>query len=93
MTLDNTLMSMEENVRNAESVKSTVINAMIREKIVSDEDGKRFNITHYVAILKNGWFKKLCLFLKLDEEPYIYRVVRLMSDEEYDENKENEENE
>lgn len=83
-TIDNVLMDMESNTLNAETVKTAVIQAMVREGIVSEEDANRFAHTHYVTILKDSWFKKLCKVLNVkDKDGYNFRVVRLVSDEEY----------
>lgn len=91
MIMDSVLIDIDSNVKNAETVKSAVIDVMVDNGIVSAEDADKFKHTHYVTVLKDSWFIKLCKVLNItDKDKYSYRVVKLVTDAEYEKYKESE---
>jgi hypothetical protein len=74
--LDETLLCMEENTHNANTIKDMVIEQLHREGLLSEELALDYLENWQILIVKNSWFKRWCNKFKKEKEDYSYKFVK-----------------
>lgn len=75
--IDSVLIRMEDNVVNANHVKETVLDALLRDKIITEKQHKEYSERWQIIVFKPSWFKKWAnVFSKSNLEHYIYKYVK-----------------
>lgn len=80
-TIDNQILSLEQDTINANKIKDLVLDSLFRQGMISEEDAldyvERFNVMLY----KGSWFKRFYnKFVKNDKnsiDGYFYTVVEM----------------
>lgn len=79
--IDNQLMSLEQDTQHANKVKELVIGSLIRQGLMSQEDGMDYVERFQVVIFKGSWFKRFFdKYVKTGTnsmDGYFYRVVEM----------------
>ena len=79
--LDNQLLDLEQDTKNANKVKDLVIISLIKKGYISEEDGSDYAERFQVIIYKGSWFERFFnKFVKNDTnrmDGYFYRVVEM----------------
>ena len=79
--LDNQLLDLEQDTKNANKVKDLVIVSLIKKGYISEEDGSDYAERFQVIIYKGSWFERFFnKFVKNDTnrmDGYFYRVVEM----------------
>ena len=79
MTLDSQLISMEENILNATTVKDMTLLRLFNDKVITEEQFKEYSEKWQIILIKNGWFKR---WIKVfgdnkNKEDYQFRYVKI----------------
>ena len=79
--IDNQLMSLEQDTQHANKVKDLVIGSLIRQGLMSQEDGMDYVERFQVIIYKGSWFERFFnKYIKNEAnkmDGYFYRVVEM----------------
>ena len=79
--IDNQLISLEQDTQHANKVKELVIGSLIRQGLISQEDGMDYVERFQVVIFKGSWFKRFFdKYVKNGTnkmDGYFYRVVEM----------------
>ena len=79
--IDNQLLDLEQDTKNANKVKDLVIVSLIKKGFISEEDGSDYAERFQVLIYKGSWFERFFnKFVKNDTnkmDGYFYRVVEM----------------
>ena len=71
MGIDSTLINIEGNTQNANSVKDIVIRQLEIDGVITEEVALDYSENWHMVIIKLSWFKKL-----ISDKDYYYRFVR-----------------
>ena len=79
--IDNQLLNIEADTQHANKVKDLVISSLIKQGLISEEDGMDYVERFQVLIYKGSWFKRFFdKYVKNDTnktDGYFYRVVEM----------------
>ena len=76
--MDQYLMQMEQDTVNYNTVKDMVIDKLVREGLITEEQGDDFMHRCQVVVVKNGWFKRWCSkFATGTEQTYAVRILEM----------------
>lgn len=79
--IDNQLVTIEADIQNANKIKDLVVNSLIRQGLISHEDGMDYVERFQVIIYKGSWFKRFFdKYIKNSTnstDGYFYRVVEI----------------
>lgn len=79
--IDNQILSIETDTIHANKVKELVISSLIRQGLISEEDGMDYVERFQVVIFKGSWFKRFFdKYVKNGTntmDGYFYRVVEM----------------
>lgn len=77
--LDNQLLTLEQDIQNANKVKRIVVASLIDNGYISEEDGHDFIERFQVMVFKNSWFKDFIKKFLPDSDPngYRYKIVEM----------------
>ena len=56
--LDSMLLSLEEDIKNANTVKDLVIQRLVDDKVLTDQQAKDYADKWQVIIIKPTWFER-----------------------------------
>jgi hypothetical protein len=75
--MDTTLLRIESYTTDANSVKETVLNRLLEDKIITESQYEEYCEKWQVIIIKEGWFKTwLKKFTQNDGSSYIFKYVK-----------------
>ena len=81
MIIDEQSLKIESDIKNANKVKDIVVNSLIKEGLISEDDGMDYVERFQVLIYKGSWFKRFFdKYIKNDTnriDGYFYRVVEM----------------
>jgi hypothetical protein len=81
MIIDEQGLTIESDIKNANKVKDIVVNSLIKEGLISEDDGMDYVERFQVLIYKGSWFKRFFdKYIKNDTnriDGYFYRVVEM----------------
>jgi hypothetical protein len=77
--VDNQLLTLDQDIQNANKVKRIVIASLIENGYISREDGHDFIERYQVIIYKNSWFIDFIKKFLPDSDPkgYRYQIVEM----------------
>ena len=79
--IDGQVLTIEADTQNANKIKDVVISSLIKQGLISEEDGLDYVERFQVLIYKGSWFKRFFdKYLKNDTnriDGYFYRVVEM----------------
>ena len=77
--VDNQLLTLDQDIQNANKVKRIVVASLIENGYISEEDGHDFSERYQVIIYKNSWFKDFVKKFLPDSDPngYRYKIVEM----------------
>ena len=79
--IDNQLLNIESDTKNANQIKDLVVISLIKQGLISEEDGTAYAERFQVLIYKGSWFKRFFdKFVKNDTnkmDGYFYRIVEM----------------
>ena len=77
--VDNQLLSLDQDIQNANKVKRIVVASLIENGYISEEDGHDFSERYQVMIFKNSWFKDFVKKFLPDSDTngYRYKIVEM----------------
>ena len=70
--LDSMLLSLEEDIKNANTVKDLVIQRLVDDKVLTDQQAEDYADKWQVIIIKPTWFERWMEKLKI-KTPNSYR--------------------
>jgi hypothetical protein len=73
MKIDNVQLDLEQNVQNAEVIKTMILNTLLKDRVISEEIHTKYNTQHAVILIKESWYKSL--FSK--SENWVYKFVSI----------------
>lgn len=77
MKIDSVLIEIESLSKNANVVKNTVMDRLVKDKVITEEQARHYTNNWQVIIVKpawyESWFKK---FGKKDGEAYEFKYVK-----------------
>lgn len=80
-TLDNQLLDLEQDTKNANKIKDLVIVSLIKKGFISEEDGTDYAERFQVLIYKGSWFERFFnKYIKNGTnsiDGYFYRIVEM----------------
>jgi hypothetical protein len=75
--LDSMLLSLEEDIKNANTVKDLVIQRLVDDKVLTDQQAKDYADKWQVIIIKPTWFERWMEKLNIKtSNNYLYKYVR-----------------
>lgn len=79
--IDNQVLTIETDTQHANKVKELVISSLIRQGLISEEDGMDYVERFQVVIFKGSWFKRFFdKYVKNGTnsvDGYFFRVVEM----------------
>ena len=79
--IDNQILNIENDIIHANKVKELVIGSLIRQGLISEEDGMDYVERFQVVIFKGSWFKRFYdKYIKKSTnsvDGYFYRVIEM----------------
>ena len=79
--IDNQVLTIETDTIHANKVKDLVLASLIKQGLISEEDGMDYAERFHVMIYKGSWFKRFFdKYIKNDTnsmDGYFYRVVEM----------------
>ena len=79
--LDNQLLDLEQDTKNANKIKELVVGSLIKQGLISEEDGMDYVQRVNVMIYKGSWFERFFnKFVKSNNnsiDGYFYTVVEM----------------
>ena len=79
--IENQLVTIEADTQNANKIKDIVVSSLIKQGLISENDGMDYVERFQVLIYKGSWFKRLYdKYVKNDTnkmDGYFYRVVEM----------------
>lgn len=79
--IDNQLLDLEQDTKNANKIKELVVGNLIKQGLISEEDGSDYAERFQVIIYKGSWFERFFnKYIKNDAnkmDGYFYRVVEM----------------
>ena len=79
--IDNQILNIESDTQNANQIKDLVVISLIKQGLISEEDGADYVERFHVMIYKGTWFKRFFnKYVKNDTnkiDGYFYKVVEL----------------
>jgi hypothetical protein len=80
-SIDEQLFSIESDTQHANKVKDLVVASLIRQGLISEEDGLDYAERFQVIIYKGSWYKRFFdKYIKNDSnktDRYYYRVIEM----------------
>jgi len=77
MQIDSNLVSLEADIKNANTVKEIVIGRLLEDKIITEEQAKTYTEKWQVIVFKKGWFTRWFESFKRGEpSDYSYKLVQ-----------------
>lgn len=77
MVVDQFLLDIESNLENFNLVKDSVLNRLLKDKIISEEQFNEYSEKWNIIILKPSWFKRWKdKFRKDCNNQYIIKYVK-----------------
>ena len=75
--LDSMLLSLEEDIKNANTVKDLVIQRLVDDKVLTDQQAKDYADKWQVIIIKPTWFERWMEKLNIKtSNNCLYKYVR-----------------
>ena len=75
--LDSMVLSLEEDIKNANTVKDLVIQRLVDDKVLTDQQAKDYADKWQVIIIKPTWFERWMEKLNIKtSNNYLYKYVR-----------------
>jgi hypothetical protein len=74
--LDETMLCMEENTYNANTIKDMILAQLWKDNLLSEEVALSYMEEWQIIIVKNSWFKRWCDKFKKEKESYSYKFVK-----------------
>ena len=77
--VDNQLLTLEQDIQNANKVKRIIVASLIENGYISEEEGHDFSERYQVMLFKNSWFKDFVKKFLPDSDPngYRYKIVEM----------------
>lgn len=72
MQVENTLLSMEENIANAEAVKDVVLSKLLKDEKISEDDYNTYKSEYGIIIFKKSWYKRL-----FEKGEWVFNIAKL----------------
>jgi len=75
--MDSQLLSIEEDTKNANTVKELVISRLLSDKVITEEQAEKYAIKFQIIVVKYGWFERWFKTLTRGQkaESYHYKYV------------------
>jgi hypothetical protein len=75
--MDTQLITLEEDIRNANLIKEAVISRLYKDGVLNDEQATTYNEKWQVVIIKPTWFKSwMEKFISTNTNSYRYKYVK-----------------
>jgi hypothetical protein len=75
--LDSMVLSLEEDIKNANTVKDLVIQRLVNDKVITDQQAGDYADKWQVIIIKPTWFERWMVKLNIKTpNNYRYKYVR-----------------
>ena len=75
--MDTQLITLEEDIRNANLIKEAVISRLYKDGVLNDEQAITYNEKWQVVIIKPTWFKRwMEKFISTNTNSYRYKYVK-----------------
>jgi hypothetical protein len=75
--LDSIVLSLEEDIKNANTVKDLVIQRLVNDKVITDQQAGDYADKWQVIIIKPTWFERWMVKLNIKTpNNYRYKYVR-----------------
>ena len=75
--LDSMVLSLEEDIKNANTVKDLVIQRLVNDKVITDQQAGDYADKWQVIIIKPTWFERWMEKLNIKtSNNYLYKYVR-----------------
>lgn len=71
------LLSLENDIINANAIKEVVLQTLLAKNIISDDDFKEYSENWKILIYKKSWFQKLT---STDKNYWYYKFFKLKGD-------------
>ena len=76
-TVDSMLLTLEEDIKNANTVKDLVIQRLVNDKVITDQQAGDYADKWQVIIIKPTWFERWMVKLNIKTpNNYRYKYVR-----------------
>ena len=77
-TIDNTLVTMEANTRNANAIKEMILSTLFQDGKISQKTFDNYRENYQVILIKRSWFATWCekKFGTETDEKYQYKFVQ-----------------
>ena len=79
--IDNQIINLEQDTKNANKIKELVVGSLIKQGLISEEDGMDYVERVNVMIYKGSWFERFFnKFVKSNKnsiDGYFYTVVEM----------------
>ena len=81
MIIDEQSLTIESDIKNANKVKDIVVDSLIKQGLISQDDGMDYVERFQVLIYKGSWFKRFFdKYIKNDTnrlDGYFYKIVEM----------------
>jgi hypothetical protein len=75
--MDTQLITLEEDIRNANLIKEAVISRLYKDGVLNDEQATTYNEKWQVVIIKPTWFKSwMEKFIPTNTNSYRYKYIK-----------------
>ena len=76
--LDTELSDMDINIKNAQTVKNTVLDLLAKNEIINDEEYQTYLSDYQIILIKKSWWINWKDIFGKDSSPgYYYRFVKI----------------
>ena len=76
--LDSELVDIDSNIKNAQTIKDTVLNVLCKNNSISDEDWEMYRTDYQIIIIKKSWWRNWKeIFGNDSDSGYYYKFVKI----------------
>ena len=77
MEIDSALLSLEDNIKNAEAVKQLVLTRLCSDAVITEEQMNVYLQDWQIIVFKKGWFRAWCdKYCKGKNSEWAYKFVK-----------------
>lgn len=80
MLIDNILLELPEQIKNAQTLKEIMLVKLVEEKLITPEQSHTFNSEYQFIIFRRNWYSKwwdtIMKGTKEESEKYQYKLVK-----------------
>lgn len=76
MTIDQQLLEIEDNTRNANTVKELVIGRLLTDKVITEDQAREYTEKWQVIVIKTNWFERWMNAFNKEKGSYRLKFVK-----------------